>query len=178
MLIRPHILYPLLLVAVILGAIMVYSVSYYEPDQSPSVILQTEHGITRLTIEEIEDKATIKPIGVHDVWSEHDYTYGCVEIYDLLDVFNVLPPTSDDGTVVLTNIQGKMVTFSLEEIRQRNMFYLALSLEGQILETGFSQSPYAGGPLRVVIRESGEEAAYGPEYLLWCVYKIEVSVAD
>lgn len=178
MLIRPHILYPLLLVAVILGAIAVYSVSYYEPDQSPSVILQSDDGIMRLTIEEMEDRATIKPIGLHDPWSEQDYTYGCVEIYDLLDVFGILPGASEDGVVTLTNIQGKTATFSFDEIRQRNTFYLALSLEGQILETGFSQSPYAGGPLRVVIRESGDESSYGPDYLLWCVYKIDVIVED
>jgi hypothetical protein len=177
MLIRPHLLYPLIIVAVLLGSIAVYAVTYYEPDHSPSIILQTGDGVTRLTISEIEDRATIKPIGVHDVWNEQDFTYGCVEIYDLLDVFDALPESTADGAVVLTNIQGKTVSLSFDEIRQRNKFYLALSLEGEILESGFSQSPSAGGPLRVVIREQGDDQVYGPEYLLWCVYKIEVSVA-
>ena len=177
MLIRPHILYPLLVVVLILGSITVYAISYYEPDQSTSVILQVGGGVSRLNIADIEDKATIKPIGIHDVWNEQDYTYGCVEIYDLLDVFGALPSPTDDGTVLLTNIQGKTVSFSFDEIRQRNVLYLALSLDGQALETGFSQSPYAGGPFRVVIRDSGEGLSYGPEYLLWCVYKIDVTIA-
>ena len=171
--IRSVLVYPFFLVIVLLGIITVYSAYWYEPGHSPSVILDAQDGVTRLTIAEVMDRATVKPIGVRDVWNDQTYTYGCVELYDLLDVFGALMPADEMWRVTLVNVQGKEVTFTQSEVMQRNVLYLAVTLDDKILEPGFSQSPYAGGPMRMVIRER-EGTSYGPEYYLWCIYKIIV----
>jgi len=117
---------------------------------------------------------------VNDVWRNELMTYDCITINELLEGSGYYSGTQ--GTYVcLTNIQGKMVCIPREDISSHpDQFLLAVGKDGEDLAVSFSNTPEAGGPMRVLIEydETLTQQDYGPENWMWCVYKVSLLRED
>ncbi|RZN50544.1 hypothetical protein EF808_00785 [archaeon] len=178
---RAHYKYPFLLVLVTIVGVAVFSL-FYTPEQSLSIVLhERDTNMTvHVPLSTVLERCEVKERIVNDVWRNELMTYDCITLHELLTDSGYFSE-AQEGFVCMTNIQGTMVCIPREDIAAHpQQFLFAVGRSGEDLAVSFSNTPEAGGPMRVLIEydDTLTQEEYGPSYWMWCVYKISLVRED
>lgn len=182
---RIQLLYPLMLVVIILGVVGLFSFRYSPLQESPNniIFVGLEGTSERVSVDEMVNGCGVEDRSIYDIWLGQTKKYTFVKVNDLLNCLSDIPADDLQYTinVVFTNIQGKTISIPLTNIIEyEDSFLLAIMYKNEELKEDFSNNETSGGPSRLLIDYSIDYSSdflsenYGPEYWLWCIYKISL----
>jgi len=178
---RSRLLYPFMIVVIVLGIVALFSLRYAPEGQSPNNIMfvDLDGQSERIIIEDMEFNCGIEERSIYDIWLGTTKKYSFIKVSDLVQCVSNIPDEDLQHSinVVFTNIQGKTMSIPLTNILEyEDSFLLAIKYRDEDLQIDFSNNPESGGPSRLIIDYANEFISenYGPEYWIWCVYKISL----
>ena len=182
---RLQLLYPLMVIVVILGAVGLFSLRYAPDGETPNDIIFVDIDGTsqRISVSDIATNCGLAEKSIYDVWLTATKKYSTLRVYDFIDYMSDISDISDEEdiysiNVVFTNIQGKTVSIPLSNIIEyKDSFLLAVMYGNEELDINFSNNAESGGPSRLLIDDTNIDFIsenYGPEYWEWCIYKISL----
>jgi len=178
---RMQLLYPFMLVVIILGVVGLFSLRYAPEQETPNNIMFVDIDGTsgRMSIDDMVNNCELIEKSIYDIWLGTTKKYSTVRVYDMINCMTEMPEDDIQYTtnVVFTNIQGHTISVPLTNVVEyKDAFLLAVMYRNEDLNIDFSNNAESGGPSRLIIDYSSDFISenYGPEYWLWCIYKISL----